>query len=308
MYKHILNPPTMKRTAFILMFGTLLFAGCNNSQREAQIRELSAQDSTLLSQTQQKDSSIMAYVHSLNEIEENLNTIKQREHLLSMSKENGTKDSLAADIVGDIRSLDDLIVKNHREMFDLEKKLKASDKQDMELRRMVTNLSKELSDKDAEIAELESKLSRANDSIKTIVADFRDSIVTINRQKMEINTMRTEMNTVYYTVGTYKELKKVGVLTKEGGVIGIGSTPALKQNFNSTYFTSALMPDLQTIPLYSKFVKLVTNHPSNSYKVVNNGKVDSFVITDPASFWSESKYTVIIVDQEPPKKNEVTVR
>lgn len=284
------------KTIACFLVAALVFAGCNNSQREQQLKELTAKDSVLLQQSQQKDSTIMAYISSLNEIQDNLNTIKSKEKIILLSQEPSGKATPGASIVSDIKSLDALIVRNHREINSLEKRLREGNKQDKALRKLIANLSDELKDKDTEIASLEEKLARANDSIRLVVAQFNDSLNVLGRQKMEISAMQTEINTVYYAVGSYKELKDKGVLIKQGSVIGIGGVPVLKQNFNVSYFTSAMIPELHTIPLYSKFDKLVTNHPADSYKITGNGKTDTFVITDPASFWSESKYLVIIVN------------
>jgi hypothetical protein len=280
----------------------LVFAACNNSQREQQLKSLATKDSVLMEQTQQKDSTILSYIHSLNDIQGNLQEIKAQEKILSTNKP-GEGSSQSGTIIADIKTLDELIIKNHKEINALENKLKAAGKQDMDLKIMVANLNKELNDQDAEIVELESRLSKSNDTLKLVVHQFNDTMVVVNRQKMEINSMTTEMNSVYYAVGTYKELKTKGVLTKEGRVIGLGGTPELKKDFNTSYFTAASKPELHTIPLYAKFSKLVTSHPSNSYKVTGDGKNDSFIITDPASFWSDSKYLVILVTQPSGEKD-----
>jgi hypothetical protein len=103
------------------------------------------------------------------------------------------------------------------------------------------------------------------------------------------------LHTVYYAVGTAKELKKKNVITKEGGIIGVGSTTELKQNFNTSYFTKSDQTQLSVLPLYSRFEKIVTNHPTTSYRVTNNQKSDSLIITDAKAFWSQSKYLVVIV-------------
>lgn len=284
------------KTVACFLVAAFVFAGCNNSQREQQLKELTAKDSVLLQQSQQKDSTIMAYISSLNEIQDNLNAIKSKEKIILLSQEPSGNTTPGASIVSDIKSLDALIVKNHKEINILERKLSEGNKQDKALRKLIANLSDEVKDKDSQIAAFEEKLAKANDSIKLVVSQFNDSLIVLSRQKMEINAMQTEINTVYYAVGTYKELKDNGVVTKEGTVMGIGGVPELKQNFNVSYFTAATAPNLQAIPLRSKFYKLVTNHPADSYKIASNGKTDTFIITDPASFWSESRYLVILIN------------
>ena len=124
-----------------------------------------------------------------------------------------------------------------------------------------------------------------------ITEQFDDSIAVIHKQREEINAMRSVVNTVYYSSGTEKQLKKEGIITKEGRVIGLGGATELKSGFNSSLFTQGDMTKLTAIPLSGKFSKLVTNHPSGSYKVSG----DTIHIIDPTSFWSESKYLVIVI-------------
>lgn len=267
-----------------------------SSSQEQHLKDITVRDSVLLQETQQRDSAIMAYIHDLNDIEDNLNAIKTKENVITINDEKNANKSQSDVILGDIKSLDALIIKNNREIADLEKKLKSSNKKDVELNRMVQNLTADLNEKIKEVAMLEAGLAKANDSIKLVLGQFRDSLAINSQQRGQINTMRTEMNMVYYAFGTYKELKKQGILVKEGAIIGVGGAPTLKPDFNTGYFTTASIQDLHSIPLYAKFQKVVTNHPATSYKITGNGKADSFVITDPAAFWSTGKYLVILVN------------
>jgi hypothetical protein len=52
---------------------------------------------------------------------------------------------------------------------------------------------------------------------------------------------------------------------------------------------------LSTIPLYAHFSKVVTDQPVAAFKVQGTTKADSLVITNPGTFWSESKYLVVVV-------------
>ena len=177
----------------------------------------------------------------------------------------------------------------------LERRLKKSNNQNRQLQQMIAHLTEELNEKDAKITALQSQLAQTNVALKDVIQQFNDSLKVVSRQKTQINLMTTTMNTVYYAIGTKKELKKKGVITKEGAIIGLGGATELKQNFNTSYFTKADMTTLHAIPLFSKFQKIVTNNPSGSYTIAGNNKSDSLVIKDPKTFWSQSKYLVIIV-------------
>ena len=254
------------------------------------MKSLAAKDSLLTMQAQHKDSTIMSYMHSLSVIQTNLDSIKSKEKIITLHGEDKMGNP-----VEEIKSLDKLIVRNNREIYHLEKKLKKEGEKNSDLEKIIAHLTKELAEKDAQIVELENKLAKANDSLRVVVHQLSDSIAVINRQRSEINAMRGEINTVYYAIGTMKELKDKGVINKEGGFIGIGRTAEIKQDFNSSYFTQGNLTELHSIALNAKFVKLLPNHSATSYKITGSNKADSLVITDPSAFWSASKYSVIIV-------------
>lgn len=281
----------MKRYLVVLLALPFFFA-CNTKEKQ-EIKDLSAQDSVLNKKTQAQDSSIMAYIKSFNEIQDNLDTIKAKAKMLSVG--NGETENQKDKIISDIRSIGELMLRNKKEIAALERKLKKSNNKNEELQKMIAHLTEELNEKDAQIAALQSQLAESNASLKDMIQKFNDSMVVVSKQKEQINEMTGEMNTVYYAIGTKKELKDKGVITKEGGIAGIGGTAELKKDFNASYFTKGDMTNIKALPLYSKFEKLVTNHPSDSYTITGGGKSDSLVIKDAKAFWSQSKYLVVIV-------------
>jgi predicted nucleic acid-binding Zn-ribbon protein len=281
----------MKRYLVALLALPLFFA-CNNAEKQ-QIKDLSSQDSTLTRRTQAQDSSIMGYIQSFNDIEQNLDSIKVKSKMLSVN--NGEVANQKDQVVADIRSIGELMMRNKKEIAMMERKLKQSNGKNEELQKMIAHLTEELNEKDAQIAALQSQLSESNASLKDMIQKFNDSMEVVSKQKEQISNMTNDMNTVYYAVGTMKELKKKGVVSKEGGIAGIGSTAELKKDFNTSYFTKADMTKLSALPLFSKFEKVVTNHPGDSYSITGNNKSDSLVIKDAKAFWSQSKYLVIIV-------------
>jgi chromosome segregation ATPase len=283
----------MKRYLVILLALPLFFA-CHNSKDQAEIKDLNGKDSALTVKTNTQDSTIMAYIKSFNDIEDNLDTIKTKAKILTINN-GGDAENRQAEIVANIRSIGDLMLKNKKEIAMLEGRLKKSNGQNAELQKMIAHLTEELNEKDAQIASLQSQLAESNGALKDMITKFNDSMQVVAKQKEQITQISNDMNTVYYAVGTMKELKKKGVVSKEGSIVGIGGTAELKQNFDVSYFTKADARNLQGIALYSKFDKVVTNHPSSSYRITGTSKSDSLVITDAKSFWGQSKYLVVIV-------------
>jgi len=280
----------MKAITYISL-AILIFEGCNTKQ-DQQIKSLSMQDSVLMRSTVMKDSTITAYVKTINDVQDNLDSIKAAEKILSV---NSFGSENKRSIVGDIRIINIQLLKYHREIYSLEKKLKLMDSKNKEIQKLEIHLANELAEKDSAIAALQGKLAKMNDSLVTVIEQFNDSMKVINSQNGLIADLTTQINTVYYAVGTTKEFKKNNVITKDGGFIGIGRTSEMKKNFNTEYFAKEDMTKLTIIPLMGKFDKILTNHPGNSYTVTNNHKSDSLVIKSPALFWSISKYLVVVI-------------
>jgi hypothetical protein len=280
------------KTKACIVVAALVLAGCNNSQREQALKDLSEKDSAMAAEAHRKDSSILSYIRSLNDIQDNIDSIKHREKILSLKTENS---SVSNNAVADIRSIDKLILKDNKEIALLEAKIKKMDVKDVNMEKMVAHLTSELAEKDSAMVALQFRLSAANVSIETISQQFNDSMASMNVERALNNSLVNDMNTVYYAVGTMKELKNYGVIDKKGGIIGIGRTTKLKDNLNTNYFTKADKTKLSSIPLYSKFNKVVTEQPGTAFKVEGSTKSDSLLITDANTFWSQSKYLVVVV-------------
>ena len=84
-----------------LSIAALILQGCNSKQNE-QIKSLSIQDSTLMRETALKDSTIVAYVKTINDVQDNLDSIKIAEKILSV---NTFGNESKKNIVADIRSI-----------------------------------------------------------------------------------------------------------------------------------------------------------------------------------------------------------
>ena len=120
---------------------------------------------------------------------------------------------------------------------------------------------------------------------------------TIEMKDQKITNQTYEMNKAYYVNGTFKELKDKGLLTKEGGFIGLGRTESLTGNLPENTFIQIDIASIKSIPVNAKTAKLISEHPAGSYELILDAdkKVESIFITDPALFWKISKYAVVEV-------------
>lgn len=284
----------MKKLIYLIMFLPFAFS-CGNGNKEG---GLSAEDSlTAISggqkvRIERQDSSIQEFIRGFNEIQDNLDVIKEKEKIVSAnSKDAETRKSKEEQIVADIQSIYDVMNKNKQRLATMRSKLKESNKKNEELEKFINRLTAEIEEKDGQIANLKSELERLNIEMTNLNTTYQEEV-----QSGQLKTEK--LNTGYYAFGTSKELIKNGVLTKEGGFIGLGKSQKMKEDFNKDYFTKVDITSVNTIPLGAKKAKLITTHPAGSYKIEGpEGKAEKLTITNPEDFWSASKYLVIVIEQ-----------
>jgi hypothetical protein len=277
---------------------SLVFTGilcsCNNSdQLVQQYKALHEHDSLLMLQTQADDSTIRGDVHNLSDIQSNLDEIKTREKILTVHGQSENKTGNTT--IEDIKAINKLIIKSNREVAALHQEIKQLSIKDADMENTIIIMANELTEKDTEISALLSGLSKINNSYTEVTRQFNDSIAVLQNQNARIGYMINTMNTVYYAIGTEKELKDNKVITETGGFVGLGKNKELTPDKNTSYFTKTDLTKLNIIPLNAKFKKLLTTHPAESYKITGDKKADSLVITNQSAFWSENKYLVIAV-------------
>ena len=96
------------------------------------------------------------------------------------------------------------------------------------------------------------------------------------------------LNAAWFVFGTKSELKAQKIL-QSGDVLK-------SADFNKDYFTQIDIRTTKEIKLYSKRAELLTTHPTGSYELVKDDKGQlTLKITNPAEFWSVSRYLVIQV-------------
>jgi len=286
-----MNLKNVKSVLFVALM-VFLFS-CKNEELENKIADLENQNTELNNASGEKDDKIENYIQSLNEIYDNLAVIKEKEKIVSsnFNMGNGELNTDIKDlIVNDMGLINNLLEENKQKLAWLQSKLKKSNLKIAELEKMIENMASQLQEKDAEIVSLQTQLANANQQLKVLFEEYNNRIE-------EIGAQTDKLNTAYYCYGTSKELIAQGVLTKEGGFIGIGKSQKLADDFNKEYFTKVDITLIKSIDLKSKKAKLVTTHASDSYAIEGaDGKVDKLVIKNAEKFWASSKYLVIVVE------------
>lgn len=284
----------MKKIFLLLIISAPFFFSCGTGKDKATNPvedSLKNVAQNLGGQVVAKDSAIFGFIRAFNEIQDNLDVIKEKEKLLTTSSQKGELDQNQKEkIIGDIQAIYDLMVKNKQKLSSMNKKLKKANLKISEFQQMIERLNGQIAEKDGEISELKTQLEKLNVELSEVSMNYQAA-----QEMLEDKT--SKLNTAYYAFGTSKELIKEGVLTKEGGFIGMGKAEKLRDDFNKSYFTKIDISETSSISLACKKAKLITIHPAGSYKFDGpEGKIAKLVITNPEEFWSASKYLVVEVE------------
>jgi DNA repair exonuclease SbcCD ATPase subunit len=289
----------MKQLSFILFTATLFLFACNSKENanedsnsgNPEIEKLKAENQKLQNALNSKDSAINEYFRSFNEIEDNLVLIREKEKVINLSRNNDPE--LKADqkdrIIEEIQVINSLMEENKNKIAALRSKLKKGDMKIAELEKTIENLVAKINDQELTISALREELARYDIAYAELTATLNETVAVVEEKQAEINT-------AYYVFGTSKELKNNGIITKEGGFIGIGKIKKLKDDFNKDYFTKIDITKNKEFTIGAKKAELLTTHPSGSYKLVGEKNIEKLVINDPKAFWSVSKYLVMIVE------------
>ena len=254
---------------------------------------LSSKDQAIDSLEFQKlndDSIVNLYALYIQKIKDNINEINKQELIINNKKNNPDfieKDT--TDIIKSIKILSKKLQENESMILALNNAVKLEKDKNSQFASRVTDLREEIAQSNREVYYLKEELNSMNASFEAIFKKY-------NLQNKKISDLNKKLNEVAYVIGSKSELLDNGVLTKSGGLIGIGKTRKLNSDLNTDYFTYVSKYKFQNIPLGYKTVRLMTAHPTNSYRLsTSNEIIDSLIIINQDDFWRNSKFLVVEV-------------
>lgn len=283
---------------------SLIMVSCNQGELERSNQQKDSLAAVIRSQEADNDKqeiTLNDFVTSFNDVERNLDSVAVKQQIIYLSA-----DKTRGEIVGSqkdrinahIKAINELMDSNRKTISELQRKLKRSTNKNSKLEQAVATLTEQLLKKDQELATLNDKLISLNAQVTQLQSSL-DSLGTLStNQSQTIADNTTSMHTAYYIVGRSKDLAEAKVIDKKGGLLGIGKTSKLNDNFDKSKFTRIDYTKMSSIPVNSDNVKIITSHPTDSYKMDNDSKdkdvVRNLIITDAEKFWSISKYLVVI--------------
>jgi len=283
----------MRFLSFLVLL-SIVIASCGNPEAEKAAQK-AVSDSLL--QVQQ-DSLLDVFRGELQDISQRISQVSVRNGLLAIDSNEG--DVLSKDmILKRVESLDGLLSNNKAELNQLYERMRKSNVKNKQMEDMLQSMQARIAEREEQIDKL---MAMINDK-DVVIDEIKASLDSMRRDNINLTEdvihMDEEMHTVHYIIGEQKELKEKGVITKEGGILGLGASKKLDvSKLDQTLFTEADNRELLSIPLYSNKAKLITNHPESSYEFImdSEGQVESLKVIDRKAFWSVTDYLVVEVD------------
>jgi peptidoglycan hydrolase CwlO-like protein len=160
---------------------------------------------------------------------------------------------------------------------ELDANLKARGVKIAGLQKMLNNLKKSVTEKEERVAALTVQV----DTLQTRVTHLA---AHVDEQDQTIEEKRRELGTIYYVIGSKKELTQSGAVVATGGVLGVGKTLEPTGQVDPTML-SALDTDFSSvIRIASPKVEVLTAQPPTSYRLEVIGGTTELRILDPIAF------------------------
>jgi len=277
---------------FVFAMTALMFAACGNGTKE-KLAEQTEENDSLVKVNAQMEQQIDELLGTLNDIEDGFRQINEAEGRMVLVRD-GEGASQSARLMEDMQFIREQMAQNKERIGQLQERLRQSGVKSEQLARTIENLMAQMEEKTAEINKLREELEARNIHIAELdeqVASLNDDVNTLQDANAQldqtVSQQDQQLNAAWYAIGSKRELKDHHIL--ENGRV-------LQAGFDASFFTQVDIRNMKDLNLNSKKAEILTSHPQDSYTLErNDNKLYELHITDPARFWSTSKYLVIEV-------------
>ena len=289
----------MKKNYLLIAGLVLILAGAGNSKKEKELlieKELRDSVEAALSA---KNAEVEMLFQQLNEIEESLSIVTSKYADVSKIKDKTGEVSVdtRTKITSQIQDINDLLAEQKQKINNLNAQLRKQKNSNKELTAFIEKLQTRISEQEEEIQLLTTELQKH----KIVIENLNRNLDELNKQNQDkderILKIEEEKNTAYYIIGERKELLDKGIINRKGGFLGIGKRSVTSSDSELANYTKIDIRRVPEIRLHGTKIKILTSHPSESYRLEPDEKRPTrLVITNPSLFWQKSKFLVIELD------------
>ena len=284
----------MKKVLTVLSVAlvALVLSSCVESSKKYQA--LLAEKEALAVENQNLENEFNTTVGIINEVENNLQAIRDAEGMLTVKQEGSERDQLVSELL----QIKERMAENRARLDSLSQVLENSGRNNGNLRAQIKKLQAQIAEKEEMIAGLQATIVEKEgqiSSLETKVEGLNDELDNANTKIQNLNNQALaqtdEMNTVYYIGAKAKELKEKGII--------LSAKKIFKGDIPTNEFTKADMRKLNTIVFQTKKAVVLITHPVESYtltkdKDADGNKIVTLEITNPEQFWKVTRYLVVL--------------
>ena len=278
---------------------TLAVASCNQDAAKKAEQVAQQQRDSLEQIISQKDNEINDMMTTLSDIEEGFREITEAQSRVTLAKQGEGTNTMQR-IKENFQFIQSQMQQNKELINKLKQQVRESSVKGGQLKKIIDNLTQQLETKDHQLQALREELDRKDIHIAELdekVASLNTNVTSLkedNEKKEETITSQDKaLHTAWFVFGTKDELKTQRILSKDGL---FSKTKLLEKDFNKDYFTKIDIRIDKEIKLYSKSAQIMTSHPAGSYTLQRDANKQFVLrISDPDTFWSTSKYLVVLV-------------
>ncbi len=227
--------------------------------------------------------------NAITEIQDSLNAIAVGDTTVQMlstgaQSELNVTEAVRRQALDRVNVLNASLQRNKEKIRRLEANLRKSGVKVVGLEKMIVTLKQTMIEKEALVAQLTGRVDSLQTSVTGLTTEVQQGQETIRAREQTIEEKRRELATIYYVVGSKKELSLLGFIAAKGGVLGIGKTVKATGRYNESYFTSLDTEQESIIPTSAAKAQVVSAQPPASYELKTVGGQVELHILDPKEF------------------------
>ena len=289
--------------------------GCSNENSEDRIKDLENEKNNLglklqkLSTDLDASSDVVKDVTALiKDIQETENKIEERKHILRSSEDVESAVGMKEDILNSIQGLYDDLKRHRVKAVELQKMLDSfvsTNTQQNEEISSVKNLIQEktikierlVSQVDSlkkHVTHLEKKQEQLTNKISNLKSELNVKEIEASKKELEIKNLHQEINTIFYIIGSSKELRRKKIIVKKG-INPFIEDFILGPDVDLAGFKEGILTTHTKLRVVGRIKKLLPYRNKNHYGISYENGVSFLNIKDTKNFWLQ-KYLVVITN------------
>ena len=237
-------------------------------------------------------------IDAIAEIQDSLDAISPSDTALAMGGSLRTEQRLAGpnreQVLDRIVRLHASIERDRLRITQLETRLRQDGILVAGLRKMVTNLKTAVAAKETQIEELSTKVGVLQNQVTGLQGQLEKGEEDLRQRDEALEARRRELATIYYVVGTRRQLTDAGAIEARGGFLGFGKTLAPSRHLDEHKLTPLDTDVESVVPTNATHAEVVSAQAASSYELRTvNGHVELHIL-DAQQFRKVRQLVIVI--------------